>query len=144
MENNNYGQVIYNPYTNRYEVPQNPLRQPYPTPQPQQQLRQYAFVNGVEGAKSYQLVPNSSIMLMDAEANICYKKECDNTGRASIRYFKLEEIDEAEARNITQPVKVTTPEYVSKAEFDALSEKIDDLLKKLDKPKSNYKPPKED
>ena len=36
------------------------------------------------------------------------------------------------------------PEYVSKAEFDALSEKINDLLKKIDKPKSNYKPSKED
>lgn len=49
-----YGAGAYNPYNpnNNYQ------------PQQQPQMNHYAFVNGIEGAKSFQLQPNQNIMNM--------------------------------------------------------------------------------
>lgn len=103
---------------------------------PQQQLKQYAFVNGLEGAKAYQLQPNSTMLLMDADNPVCYKKTTDALGKGSLRYFKLEEIDEATLRNMIQP-QPQVPNYASKEDIDAINKRLDDLFKQLKKNKDN-------
>ena len=133
MENNsNNTGMYYDPYTNRY-VPVNDIyKQNYKQPQ-NQQLRQYAFVNGIEGAKSYQLQSDQTMMLMDSDNPLCYRKDCDSVGKSSLRYFKLEEIDEKTARGIVQPLP-PKPEYASKQDIDKINQRLDELFKKLDKP----------
>ena len=91
----------------------------------QSQLNHYAFVNGIEGAKSFQLQPNQNIMLMDSDNPICYMKQTNNIGQATLRYFKLVEVSEQELRNANQVQ--SNQDYVLKSDFDALVKRIDEL-----------------
>jgi len=129
MENN-----FSNPYG--YFPPNNYNQQNSYSKQYASQMKQYAFVNGIEGAKSFQLPANQSMLLMDADHSICYMKSSDAIGKCSLRYFKLEEIDESTARSIMQPV-VQQPNYALKEDVDNLSKKMDEILKKLNKKETN-------
>ena len=80
----------------------------------------YAFVNGIEGAKSYQVMPDQMVMLLDSDEPIIYKKAANSLGQATIQAFKLVPIED---------VKPTT-EYVLRADFEALVKRIDELTKK--------------
>lgn len=51
------------------------------------------WVQGIEGAKAYQLQPNSNVMLMDSEnEETFYIKTSDNVGMCNLRIFKYKEI----------------------------------------------------
>ena len=129
MNYDNVGQTPYGYYGNQSSYGS----------RPNQQIRQYAFVNGIEGAKSYQLTPNQNMMLMDSEYSICYKKCSDDMGRCSLQYFKLEEIDESTARSIMQPQQVQTINYATKDDIDTINKKLDELFKRLDRNKKETK-----
>lgn len=112
--NNPYGYGGYNSYgPNNYQQPQ---------------MNQYAFVNGIEGAKSFQLQPNQTMMLMDSDNPICYMKQSNNIGQSTLRYFKLVEVSEQELRNANQAQQ--NPDYVLKSDFEALVKRIDELTLK--------------
>lgn len=97
-------------------------------------FKQYAFVNGIEGAKAYQMPPNQTMLLMDSDNPIAFMKTSDSVGKATLRYFKLMEINEAEVLKMSQPKPA--PEYVLKSDFDNLSQKLDSILESL-KPKED-------
>lgn len=86
----------------------------------QPKINTYAFVNGIEGAKSYQVAPNQMVMLLDSDNPIVYKKTADSYGQAKIEAFKLVPIED------TKP----TLEYVLRSDFEALVKRIDELTKK--------------
>lgn len=111
MQNN------YNPYNNPY---QNGYNNSYGY---QNRINTYAFVNGIEGAKSYQVQPNQMVMLLDSDNPIIYKKTSNGYGQATIEAFKMIPIKEEE-----KPKE----EYVSKSEFEALVKRIDDLTVQKD------------
>lgn len=73
------------------------------------------WVQGVEGAKAYQLSPNSNTLLMDSENDgIFYIKVSDNVGMCSLRTFRYEEI-------VSNPTpQVDLSEYVKKTELETL------------------------
>lgn len=78
----NQPQTGFNPY------------QPNPPQQPQsfQQNTNITFVNGIEGAKAYQVSPNSSVLLMDSDNSKFYVKSTDGLGVAKLTsYCFLEE-----------------------------------------------------
>ena len=111
----------YNPY-NPY-APYAP--QPgYGAPQ-QPQQNTYAFVNGIEGAKSFQMAPNQTVLLMDSDNPVAYMKQSNGMGQSTIKYFKLVETSEDELK-----AKPANPEYVSRADFEALAKKVESLLGK--------------
>lgn len=70
------------------------------TPYYQQRQNTYAFVNGVEGAKSFIVQPNQTVLLMDSDAPMCYMKQSNGIGQATLRYFKLVEVS---AEDINKP-----------------------------------------
>lgn len=105
----------YNPY------PYNPYPQSYYPPQ-QPQANVYAFVNGVEGAKAYAIQPNQQVMLMDSDQPLVYLKSSNAMGQASLKYYRLTEIDEVTARG-----KAPTADYATKADLEALAKRIDEL-----------------
>lgn len=114
MQNN------YNPYQyNSYNQPQ--------------QYKQYAFVNGIEGAKAFQVMPNQTMLLMDSDKPIVFMKTSDSLGKATLRYFTLTEMNEEEVIKQYQPKP--SIEYVSKADFDSLNEKMNNILSLLEKGK---------
>ena len=98
-----------------------------------QQYKQYACVNGIEGAKAFQVMPNQTMLLMDSDKPIVFMKTSDSMGKASLRYFTLTEMNEEEVVKQYQPKPPV--EYVSKADFDALSEKMNNILSLLEKGK---------
>lgn len=96
-----------NIYQNQYQP-----YQPY-------QMRQNGiiWVQGVEGAKAYQLAPNSNAMLLDSDTDgRFFIKVSDNVGMCTLRTFKYEEV-------IDTP-KPTEPVYVSKEEFEQAIEQL--------------------
>ena len=61
------------------------------------------WVQGLEGAKAYQIYPNSSVILMDSENdNTMYIKTSDHLGISKIRTFKYEEVEEVQKNYVTR------------------------------------------
>lgn len=48
-------------------------------------------VNGVEGAKAYQMNPNSTVALFDANDDLLYIKNSDGAGFSTVRTFRFTE-----------------------------------------------------
>ena len=126
LYNNPYG---YNPYGYNYMQP-NQFNNTMPQ-QAQPQLHNYAFVNGVEGAKGYQIQPNQTMVLMDSDNPFIYMKQANAMGQSQLKYFKLIEVDEATARGQNKPVEavsIDTSKFISREEFNA---KIEELMAKI-------------
>ena len=110
--------MSYDPYN-----PYNPY--PYNPPRPPQQ-NTYAFVSGLEGAKQYPIPVNQSMLLMDNAQPVCYLKQANAMGQATLKCFKLVEVSESDLTTPAQP-KV---EYATKSDIEALNSRIDALIPK--------------
>ena len=88
------------------------------------QRNYYTFVNGLEGAKAYPVVANQSVMLMDQENPVCYMKSADQTGRPTLKCYKLVEISESELIKI--PVDPNTE--MLKSEIVSINKRLDELF----------------
>ena len=73
------------------------------------------WVQGIEGAKAFTLMPKENVILMDSKVNDkFYIKICDDIGRCTLRVFKyFEEVEE-------KPAPADLSEYVKKSELHAL------------------------
>lgn len=105
-------QMVQNPYLQQ--------RNSYYNMQNQNTMNQMIngiqWVQGIEGAKAYQISPNSNIPLFDSENDgIFYIKVSDNVGMCTLRAFRFEEIKPTS----TQP-QIDLSEYVKKTELEAL------------------------
>ena len=72
------------------------------------------WVQGIEGAKAWQLPANSNVVLLDSETDgRFYIKVSDNIGMCNLRVFEYQEItDSPKAEN-----KVDMSQYVTKSEL---------------------------
>lgn len=69
------------------------------------------WVQGIEGAKAFQLVPNSNAILMDSENDgRFYIKVSDNVGMCNLRTFKYEEITNSPTPQVDMSNYVTRQE----------------------------------
>lgn len=84
--------------------------------QPAQPKRGVITVAGLSEARSFNLNPGESVVLIDSNDDVFYIKECDEIGKATTRSFKYEEIELEEKSNA-----------VSKKEFDKLSGDVKEL-----------------
>ena len=80
------------------------------------------WVQGEAAAKSYLIAPNSTVPLWDSEDKIIYLKSADAAGMPSMKVLEYKIRGEEEPK--------PAPEYVTKADFDALAEKVKELSKK--------------
>lgn len=104
-----------------------PNFQPYPQMmtnpylQNQQTTNGINWVQGIEGAKAWQLQPNSNIVLLDSENDgKFYIKTSDNVGMCNLRVFKYEEITNVPK----QSTELDLSEYVKKSELESLIKSI--------------------
>ena len=106
----------YNPY-GMYQLPYQ---------QPQAQMNLYAFVDGIEGAKAYQVKPNTMMLLMDSQQPICYKKQVNALGQtiAFEVYDLVPRVEQKQADN----------DYITRNEF---TKEIADLKALLEKVNNN-------
>ena len=106
-----------NPYFNPYQFAQmQPTFQQTPQFQ-QQQVQQLVRVSGIEGAKAYQMPPNSSVALFHESEDIFYIKTSDGAGFPTIRAFRFAPMKENETVENAQ-------QYVTLDEFNRFKEEI--------------------
>lgn len=96
--------------------------QPYGRQQYQQPVNNLTRVTGIEGARLYQMPPNSTVALFDGNEDVFYVKATDGAGFPTIRTFRFEEVPQQAQQQ---------PDYVTRDELGALSEKIDKLMEAL-------------
>ena len=101
-----YTQPAQNPYMDR-------LAQMQPTPQPSDGLIR---VTGMDGARAYQMPPNSAVALFDGGQDVFYVKTTDGAGFPTIRAYSFQPMEQAQAMGAN--------EYVTRAEFEQLKEMI--------------------
>lgn len=77
-------------------------------------------VTGMEGAKAYQLPPNSSMPLFDGDEDLLYVKTTDAGGYPTIRTFRFEPVEKDEA-------KAVEVDYVARSEFEELVAQVEAL-----------------
>lgn len=77
------------------------------------------WVQGIEGAKAWQLNPNSMAILLDSEVEgKMYIKVSDNIGMSSLRIFNfVEEKNISPTKEVTINNDVDLSQYVTKAEL---------------------------
>lgn len=95
--------------------------------------QQLIKVTGIEGAKAYQMPPNSAVPLFDADNDIMYVKTTDGAGFPTIRAFSFQPIE--------SPVQ-QDQQYVTRTEFENAMMKLREAMSDGQQPvrKSTRKP----
>ena len=146
----NYGpyQPMPQPYADRLTQLQNQYNQAVNVPQmqtvQQQQVNQgLLWVSGEVGAKSYLVAPNSTVLLMDSDAQRFYLKSADNAGMPSLRIFEYSEVTNA-PQNVTQALNTDFKEldskYVKREEYECLKRQYESIMERLDSMVSDTEP----
>lgn len=87
-------------------------------------------VAGIEGARNQIVQPGHTAWMMDNNSPVFYVKSVDGMGSATFKIFQFAEIT-TEALNPAQNQQNTAnPDYVTRAEFNALLERLGDTPKK--------------
>ena len=136
----NYGQYqpMPQPYADRLTQLQNQYNQAVNVPQMQPSQPQVnqglLWVSGEIGAKSYLVAPNSTVLLMDSDAQRFYLKSADNAGMPSLRIFEYTEITNI-PQNALQPLNTDLKEldgkYVTREEYEGLKRQYESIMERL-------------
>ncbi len=87
-------------------------------------------VNGIDGAKAYQMMPNSTVALFDANNDLMYIKSTDGAGFPAIRTFSFTEVKETQEEQ--------SIEYISREEFENFKKELmQDGKQSISRTKSN-------
>ena len=89
---------------------------------PQNQQGGLIWVQGEAAAKSYMVAPGNTVQLWDSEEKVIYLKSADPSGLPSMKVLDYTIRGEEAEKN--------APEYVTKADFDALAEKVKELSRR--------------
>ena len=84
------------------------------------------WTQGMEGAKSFNVAPGSSAILMDSDADVFYIKSCDSTGKPSLEIFDYKK---REPQKPVATVAPSNPDYVLKKDFEKFREEVKSYLK---------------
>ena len=105
-----------------YSMPRNQTSS-YFSPATPTSTNNIIWVQGIEGAKAWQLSPNSMAILLDSEAEgKMYIKVSDNIGMSSLRIFNyVEEIPSAN-KNVTNNLDLS--QYVTRDEIKNLVKEL--------------------
>ena len=88
------------------------------------------FVNGIEGAKTFKLRPNSNVLMMDSDNYKFYVKSTDNLGIANISSYSFVEDKNLPVENVAASQPSNTGEQNTKL-HDEMKNKIDELDSKI-------------
>ena len=126
----------YNAYRqNSYNFPQQTSYVSQPQQQQNQAQNNIFWVRGKENARSTQLSPNSTMLLMDNEQNKFYIKTTDDIGLGRLRVFNYTEQLEEQ-----KPVEQTNL-YVTKDQLENFMKEIrnsnEQLIRRIEQSQSN-------
>lgn len=127
-------------YYNPYAQPMQPMQAApqYQQATPQTQNNQgLIWVSGEIGAKSYLMTPNSTVMLMDSEAQKFYIKTTDNAGMPTLRSYEYKECLQNAPQATNSDFSRLNEQFTTKEEYNVLFSKytelkacVDDLTRK--------------
>lgn len=120
----NYNMMGLNGFNNYNQFPQQ-------LNQPQISTQNLIRVNGIDGAKAYQMPANSTVALFDNNEDIMYIKTTDGAGFPAIRTFAFNEVV-----GNTNPIQ-DTADYVTRDEFNKLKEELLNGKQSISRSKSN-------
>lgn len=126
MPTNGYGSYYQQPQQNSYYNQQNYYQ---PIQHQQQIYLPLTYVNGIEQAKSFLVLPNQTIFLKDDENGVLYEKKTDSSGKASIIPFKLYPINLEEVGNSN--IGKMENEYASKSDLKQLESIVIEQINSL-------------
>lgn len=117
------------PYQQQFQGQMMPYQQAYrPTYNPYMQEAQQSSslirVTGIEGAKAYQMNPNSTTALFDSNEDFMYIKSTDGAGFPTIRTFSFTEVFDSNT-------KPKIDGYVSKEEFETFKQEVTDYVQQF-------------
>ena len=79
------------------------------------------WVQGIEGAKAYQMPPNSQAVLLDNDnEGVMYIKICDNVGMCTLRIFDYVE----RTTKLNNSVEIDTSQFVRRDELKSIIEQM--------------------
>lgn len=87
----------------------------------QQPINGLTRVTGMDGAKAYQMPPNSVVALFDGNEDIFYIKTSDGAGFSTIKPFRFVPMEETPA-----PVANTT-DFATRQELASLQQQIEEM-----------------
>lgn len=145
-----YGGYGFNPQQTQIPRPQNPY--PYSQP-PMQQMVQpqvnniqqnqnfipLTFVNGLVGAKTHIVLPNTTVYLRDSDSNTLFIKKADNEGKCEIQAFSLKEVplDKIGKQQDEEKERVAFTNYATKEDISDLKAVLESFQDKLNNLSSN-------
>lgn len=124
----------YTPYSQQLQPNYNNVNNMMNNQNQQPQANNYFYVNGIIGAKSFQMQPNQTVMLMDSDSPMCYMKQTNSMGQATLRYFKLVEISEDDLKTPQAQGVQPNVEYALKSDLEALNKKLNEISSRFEKP----------
>ena len=121
------------PYQDRLSQLQNNYQQA--VGMPAQTNQGLLWVSGEVGAKSYLVAPNSTVLLMDSDAQRFYLKSADGAGMPSLRIFEYSEVSNA-PQNAVQgaqsALKDLDDKYVTRDEYEGLKRQYEKIIERLE------------
>ncbi len=131
----------------QYQQPTQPVQQAQVMQSPQPALSGVNWVNGVEEANSYIVIPGNSVILMDKKDMTFYMKSVDASGMPQpLRIFDYTERT-ATPRNPIAAANAPAVDVVTREEFEALASRLEALEHKpckcSEKPERRVKPKEE-
>ena len=119
--------MAYNPYFPYY--PQYQAMQ-----QPQQQQSALIHVQSEQQAQEWSVSPGSSLMFIDDNAPFIYTKTAGNS-QLEPCVFKIFQVSEIGGQNAPKTAaedkSISIPDYVTRAEYEAITAQIDDIREQL-------------
>lgn len=98
--------------------------------QQSQQNNGMIWVQGIAGAKSYLVAPNSTVQLWDSERNSIYIKSADASGMPSMKILDYKEREQSQSSEPAEPQTYVTHDELKDFE-DRITQKISDFKEKL-------------
>ena len=118
--------MAYNPY-----FPYYPQYQAMQQPQQQSAL---IHVQSEQQAREWSVSPGSSLMFIDDNAPYIYTKTAGNS-QLEPCVFKVFQVSEIGGQNApktaTEEKSISIPDYVTRAEYEAIMAQIDDIRKQI-------------
>jgi hypothetical protein len=132
----------------RYQYYPSPLQMssvqnvnPNPSPSPNNGM---IWVQGIGGAKSFLLAPNSSVALWDSEDPVIYLKSTDANGMPTMKIIDYTIRDEQRNHNQAPLAQSNDGQFVTREDFDMLRAEMDRIRDQIDSLSNNKKEQRKD
>lgn len=105
---------------------QQPIQQPI-----QQQNNGIIWVQGLAGAKSYLVAPNTTVQLWDSEEQVIYLKSADASGMPTMKVLDYTIREQQNAPSVQ--ADLIESDYATKKELSDIKNQIEDLKKQIER-----------